>query len=114
MKGIGFYSEEIFTIKEDTDLYKENISRILLTSPGERVINQTFGSNFKSYLFALDTVMQDQVDAEISRAIERWEPRVTIKAIRTSRPDPNTFHLHLVCEINDTLETFDYEQTIRL
>jgi phage baseplate assembly protein W len=114
MKGVAYYDEDVFTIKQDVDLYKENITRILLTSPGERVSNPSFGSRFKSFLFQLDFIMQEEVNNEVSKAIARWEPRVTVKAMRTSRPDVQTFHINLVIQINESLEEFDYEQIIKL
>jgi len=113
VRGIGIYNEDTFTTKEDLVLYKENITRILLTSPGERVCNQYFGSRLKNFLFEFDFIMQEEVDNEIRKAINRWEPRVNIIAIKTSRPDERTFHIKLVLEEKQTLERFEYERLIR-
>lgn len=114
MQGIGFYEEDTFTLKIDTDIIKENITRILLTAPGERVNNYSFGSYLKTYLFNLPSIMREEVNSEIMRAISRWEPRVNVVALRTSNPDPHIFSISLKCEIKETLEEFDYETLLRL
>lgn len=113
MKGLGFYGTDTVEIKQDVDLYKENITRILLTEPGERVLS-SFGSKFKGFLFQLNYIMQEEINSEIARAIAQWEPRITVKSMRTSRPDPNTFHINLILEIKETLEEFGYDQLITL
>ena len=95
MRCIGFYNEDTFTTFEDLSVYGESIARILLTSPGERVSNPAFGSRLKDYLFELDHVMQEEVDSEIRKSIARWEPRVNLIKIKTSRPDERTFSIDL-------------------
>ena len=49
MKGIGIYGTDSPTIKTDVDLITENVTRILLTVPGERVNNPLFGCKFKTF-----------------------------------------------------------------
>ena len=114
IKGIGIYDEDTFSTEIDLDVYQESISRILLTSPGERVLNPLFGSRLKELLFELDFVMQEEVNGAISKAITRWEPRVNIKLLETSRPSPDTFAIHLILEEKETLETFTFERLIGL
>ena len=114
MKGIVFYNQSFFLIKENETLIKENISRILLTLPGERVNNPLFGSNLRSFLFNLDVVMREEVESEITNSIYKWEPRVTIDSIFTETPDDKSFLIKLECTNNDTLEEFTFEQLLRL
>lgn len=112
MKGIAFFGEPSFTIKEDTYLIKENITRILMTVPGERVNNPSFGCELKNYIFDLDFIMQEEVDGEINRSISRWEPRVNILGVQTKRVDENILEIKVGCQIKDTLEEFIYEKLI--
>lgn len=112
MKGIAFYGEPSFTIKEDTFLIKENITRILMTVPNERVNNPSFGCELKNYIFNLDFIMQEEVDGEITKAISRWEPRVNILGIKTTRTNENSLEIKVNCQIKDTLEEFTYEKLI--
>lgn len=113
MKGVAFFGENSTTIKSDTELIEEDITRVLLTVPGERVNNPSFGCQLKTYLFQLDVIMQEEVDSEIKRAISRWEPRVNVLVIRTGRIDDRTFELKIGCQIKQTLEEFTYEKLIR-
>lgn len=114
MKGIVLYNESFFTMKEDEILLKENISRILLTLPGERINNPFFGSKLRTFLFDLDVIMREEVESEIVNSITTWEPRVSIDAISTDAPDSKTFLIKLECTNNDTLEAFTFEQLLRL
>lgn len=113
MKGVALYGEEFFIIKSDTDLIKENISRILLTLPGERVMNYDFGCKLKSYLFAPDLVLQEDVESEIKISITRWEPRVVVNSLTVETVDGNKVYIKLNLISRTTLEEFDYETIIR-
>jgi len=112
MKGIGFYGEDFFTIKTDNDLIRENITRILLTSFGERVMSN-FGSRLKEFIFDPDTVLQGDVNSEIRRAITRWEPRVDIQSIDAQMTENNKVEIVLSLINKETLEPFSYETIIR-
>ncbi|OQY37562.1 MAG: hypothetical protein B6229_08200 [Spirochaetaceae bacterium 4572_7] len=115
MKGIAYYNESFLTLKEDEVLLKENISRILMTIPGERVNNPLFGSNLRSYLFMLDTVMREEVESDIRFAVNRWEPRIKIIAVNTElQEDQKTFLINLEGINIDSGLPFTYEQLIKL
>ena len=112
MKGISFFGESSFTIKEDTNLIKENITRILMTIPGERVNKPSFGCELKNFIFELDFIMQEEVEGEIIKSISRWEPRVDVLGVQTKRMNENTLEIKVGCQIKDTLEEFTYEKLI--
>jgi phage baseplate assembly protein W len=114
LKGVGIYNVDSPTIKQDLDLLEENITRILLTQPGERVGNPFFGSKFKSFLFDLSVVMQEEVLSEIVSAIGKWEPRVTVDSIKMTNVDPNVIAVRILMTVNETLETFTFEKVIRI
>ena len=115
MKGLSFYNETFLTIKEDEEILKENINRILLTSLGERVNNPLFGSHLRAFLFDLGTVMREEVESDIVSSVQKWEPRVTINSITTEENQAeSTFTINIVCINNDTLEEFTFDQILRL
>ena len=113
MKGPAIYNVTSPVIKTDTDLITESITRILLTVPGERVGNPVFGCKFKTFLFDLDIVMREEMISDISNAIAKWEPRITINKITLQDLDPQTIGVSLVATINQTLAPFTYDQVIR-
>lgn len=55
MNGIALYGEDFFTIKSDYDLYAEELKRLLMTNPGERVGQPYFGVGLRNSLFELAT-----------------------------------------------------------
>ena len=115
MKGLSFYNETFLTIKEDEEILKENITRILLTSPGERVDNPLFGSHLKAFVFELGSVMREEVESDIVSSIQRWEPRVIINGITTEENlAESQFMIRIDCTNADTLEPFTFEQILRL
>lgn len=113
MKGIGFYEEDFFTIKENEALLRENITRILVTSPGEYTMSE-FGCRLKEFIFDPEFVLEEDVKNEIRRAINRWEPRVEISEISAEMTNERTASIVLKLINKETLEPFTYEATLRL
>lgn len=114
MQAIAFYNQDFFLIKEDTEAIKENITRILLTQPGERINNPFFGSKLKEFLFEIETVLSQDLEREIKNAISRWEPRVTVNSIISEKLEDGRYLISLVCTMLETLEVFTYERLINL
>jgi phage baseplate assembly protein W len=113
MRGPAIYNVISPVIKIDVDLITESVTRILLTVPGERVGNVTFGCKFKTFLFDLDIVMREEMLSDISNAIAKFEPRITINNISIKDMDPQTIAVSLIATINQTLAPFTYDQIIR-
>jgi phage baseplate assembly protein W len=114
MQGVAHFGEDFFLIKSDNDLIKENIERILLTAPGERVMNTSFGCNLKNYIFEPDTILKEDVLSDIRKAINRWEPRVEITYLNASMTEVGVAKIELSLINKTTLEPFDYNTIIRL
>jgi len=113
MKGVAYFGEDFFTIKEDNDLIRESISRILLTVPQERVMS-SFGCRLKEYIFDPSSVLQEEVISEIRRSIVRWEPGVEIQEITADMTSDNTVNIEVSLINKESLEPFTYEAIIRL
>lgn len=114
MKGVGIYNVDSPTILQDSALLEENLTRILLTMPGERVGNPTFGCRFKAFLFDQSIIMKEEIMSEIATAIGKWEPRVTVQAITLTNLDANTLAVKVEVIINETLEVFTLEKVVRI
>jgi len=112
MKGIALYNSDFLSVKSNKNLIYESITRILLTEPGERVMSQ-FGCNLKRYLFEQANVFQSDVEDEVKRAIERWEPRVSVVGVLINTSIDNTAYIFIQLIIRETLEELNYETTLR-
>jgi phage baseplate assembly protein W len=58
---------------------RQAISIILATAPGERPMRPEFGCGVHDYVFdVLDAATLGRMEAEVRRALERWEPRIDV------------------------------------
>ena len=112
MKGPAFYGQDFLTIKTDEDLIKENIIRVLLTSPGERPMS-AFGCRLREFLFEQSTVLKQDVEAEIKKSISRWEKRVNVLSVSAIVEADSSARINISCEIKETLESLDIDTIIR-
>lgn len=85
--GLIFYNSETFDFAEDSDDFiVENVKRVLMTRPGERVNNPAFGSKLSAYLFEPEMLMDD-LAREIRTSLTKWEPRAEILNLALSYKD---------------------------
>jgi phage baseplate assembly protein W len=69
-------------LARDEDDVRQAISIILSTSPGERPMRPEFGCGVHDYVFdVVDAATLGRMEAEIRRALERWEPRIDVQRI---------------------------------
>ncbi len=95
MRGIGFYDSEFFTIKRDTDLYAENLKRLLMTGPGERVGQPYFGVGLYRVLFELaDEETANTVKETIKEQVESYLPMLVVTRIE-SKAEDNSFFVNI-------------------
>jgi hypothetical protein len=74
----GFFPQSK-TVREQS---KSNLRNLLLTSPGERVMQPTFGSNLKAILFdSFDEITSDNIEEAIREAVNRQLPYITINDV---------------------------------
>ena len=111
MKGIALYDTNFFKRKTDNDLIKESITRILLTSKGERLNNPEFGSNLQRFIFASPEF--GEIEEEIRNSIARWEPRVSVNYVKVVRTDVHSISVYLSLFNKETTEDFSYEIILR-
>ncbi len=90
---------------------KQSIEILLTTAPGERVMRPTYGCDLQSYIDAPingDTLLDMQI--AITDAIETFEPRATVNAVRISADAGalHTGHLAITIDGNFGISTINY------
>ncbi len=86
---------------QGTKNVQESIRIILLTEPGERLMNPRFGCGLKRMLFEPNTVAtRRQIEEQIKQALVRWEPRIRLKAVGVA-PDED--------DLQAVIATIEYE-----
>lgn len=114
--GIPFSNGAVFNTTYTTQAaIKNNITNFLLTEPGARFDNPTFGFGFKKYLF--EQIVSDNLDvleSDVANAISTYFPTVILNKIDfLSNPDSNTLTVQIYYSIpnqsiNDQIEiTFE-------
>jgi len=87
--GTGF--NMITNIKK---LFQQNLKMLILTNPGERVMDPSFGVGLKRYLFenfGLDT--QAQIETKIREQTNIYIPAIRIEDIFFGNTDPDNNYL---------------------
>jgi|AntRauTorcE11897_2_1112592.scaffolds.fasta_scaffold00140_42 phage baseplate assembly protein W len=87
-------------IKEYVTLVKQNFKMLMLTSPGEKIMNPNYGVGLKRYLFEnmiSQGGTQSNVKARIYSQVERYMSYLDIKFIDFVQPDnsPNTLEVYI-------------------
>ena len=61
---------------------KSDLIQLILTNPGDRVMLPQFGTALRKYFYEPNTAATRQkIQTEIIKAIDTWEPRITVKDI---------------------------------
>ena len=70
------------------DVLRQNLKHVVLTIPGERMMNPNFGAGIIRYLFEnVSPGLQQQVEADILKQVELYVPSVEILDIVFSLSD---------------------------
>jgi phage baseplate assembly protein W len=71
-----------FWSQGNIDQIKSDMLCLLLTNPGERVMNPTFGTPLRKLIFEQnDAALRLKAKNMITNSIKRWEPRIAVKNI---------------------------------
>ena len=99
-------------IKKVRDMVKQNLKMLILTNPGERMMDADFGVGMKRYLFEnfSDTVYSE-IDNKIREQVRIYMPIVVIREVNfySANPDENSLAFRIKYSIpsiaaNDLLE----------
>jgi phage baseplate assembly protein W len=85
-------------IKRIKTLVKQNLKMLILTNPGERVMEPDYGVGIKEFLFEnFESDVFARIDQKIREQVARYMPAVQIRKLQfaNSNPDTNTLSLYL-------------------
>jgi phage baseplate assembly protein W len=110
--GIPFTNGAVFNQTYTTQAAtKNNLLNFLITEPGERYDNPTFGFGLRKYLFLqIEQDSLDYIQEDLSSAITEYFPQITINDLRLNADvDTQTINIQLYYSIknqsiNDQLE----------
>lgn len=106
----------IMSRQEDEKLIKNDILLLLLTVPGERIMDPNFGVNLRSALFEkIDDSIIASLQSEILDKLLLYDTRVIPISIVVSRDDnTNTLNVRVVVKLKiDPYKEIVIEQIIR-
>ena len=91
-------------VSKDASAIKQAIVNLLLTNKGERLMNPTYGSDIRSYLFEpMDYGTANQIKNNIRDTIETFEPRIRVRQISaTPNFDDNGFDITMTYNVIGT------------
>ena len=91
-------------VSKDASAIKQAIVNLLLTNKGERLMNPTYGSDIRSYLFEpMDYGTANQIKNNIRDTIEIFEPRIRVLQISaTPNFDDNGFDITMTYNVIGT------------
>lgn len=86
----------------DVRLIKNDLLQLLLTSPGERRMRPTYGTDIRKYPFdPADDTGIEQLRNSIVTSIRKFEPRVILKdVIFNLNPDNNRLTISVLCALS--------------
>ncbi len=97
------------------ELIKQNLKMLILTNPGERIMEPAYGVGIRTFLFENfeESVFED-IDQKIRKQISRYMPAVQVVELRFSSlgQDTNTLGLFLEYSIPEIATTDLLEITI--
>ena len=84
------FTKDISVVK-NAEAIKQSVRNIVLTSPGEKLFDPTFGSRIYTMLFEpLDAFLIDALSVEILNTVKNYEKRAKVdRVIVDVKPDSN-------------------------
>lgn len=119
-KGIaldwGVTIPSVIDPKDDAHILRSSIFWILLTVPGQRVMNPEFGSNLAALVFdPNDVVTADNVSQAVREAIQRWDDRIEFLDFTAESKDNKMIctvvYKQKADPIHDAYRTVEFELT---
>ena len=102
-------------IKDFQTLVRQNFKMLILTAPGERVMEPEFGAGVRNYLFEnFNNSVYTEIDSVIRKQASIYLPVISIRDIAFDRSDPdsNVLGIRIVYDLPDVGITDLLEFTI--
>tara|TARA_R100000005_G_scaffold36705_1_gene17015 strand:- start:175 stop:558 length:384 start_codon:yes stop_codon:yes gene_type:complete len=72
------------------EVARQNFKNLVLTSPGERIMDPEFGVGIRNYLFENNTVStQGKIEAKIRSQTKKYLPYITVELVEFDNVDTN-------------------------
>lgn len=100
--------------KTVVEAISQNLKNLILTNPGERMMDPDFGVGIRQYLFELENVgIQSEISSKISKQVKKYLNAVKILDIRftlgsnyrqdaVSLEETNSMYIHLLYKISSS------------
>jgi phage baseplate assembly protein W len=106
----GFFNSSKTSLEQST----HNVRNLLLTLPGERVGQPTFGSNLKAMIFEqMDEELPGRVEEEIRTSVETWLPYIEVHEVSVLTDDGDENKLFVDVRFSTSLDR-DKENSVML
>ena len=99
------------SLKEIKDVVKQNLTMLLLTIPGERIMDPTFGVGLETFLFEPnDTSVLQEIGGRIETQLRKFMPFLSLRNLffgdgaGDPKTDLNTLNLQIVYYVNPLAE----------
>lgn len=95
-------SEGIVLNQSIVDVAKQNLKTVLLTVPGERMMDMNFGVGLKKYLFEQNIGQQNtSLKSKIIQQVNKYLPYIHIQdlVIEQNKDEPNQMMVELIFNI---------------
>jgi phage baseplate assembly protein W len=91
------------SVLKDVDAVKQSVKNIVLTNFYERPYASLLGGNVRAQLFEnIDRFTEYTIAKNIKIALNNYEPRVTVEAVRVSaEPDENGLNISVVFRVHN-------------
>lgn len=85
----------------DVESVKNSISNCFTTSPGQKILNPTFGIDLRRFLFEpINKYTAEVIKDDIINKLPKMEPRISIQNLRIlAKPDDNEYEIYLQINI---------------
>ena len=91
-------------IKDFQTLVRQNFKMLVLTSPGERVMEPDFGVGVRSYLFEnFNNSVFTEIESAIRKQVSIFLPVIDVRQVEfdSSNPDNNVLGIRIVYDLPD-------------
>ncbi len=93
--------------KTDAAAVRQAVKNLLMTNFGEKPFEPLFGGNLNSFLFNLDTEIDElEVEENVAQAMAAFEPRAVLRHVKASiLPSQNSINVKVIFQIVNVAET---------
>lgn len=84
----------------DINAISQSITNILLTTPGQKILNPEFGIDLRQYIFdPVDDFTTQEIQADIEEKLPNLEPRIELESVEVTA-DIDEQQYNIVLQIN--------------